>query len=186
MSTFTKTKIDGLVIIQPSVFGDDRGFFMETYSKKVFVENGIDVEFVQDNHSRSTKGVLRGLHFQKPPFAQDKLIRCTRGEVLDIAVDIRKDSPTFGQYESVLLSEENKTIFFIPQGFAHGFLVLSDIADFQYKCSNFYNKESEGGLLYNDPEIKIDWPKLDIDFILSDKDKLWPTLSEIKTNPVFK
>ena len=125
------------------------------------------------------------LHFQKPPFAQDKLIRCTRGEVLDIAVDIRKDSPTFGQYESVLLSEENKKMFFIPAGFAHGFLVLSDIADFQYKCSNFYNKESEGGLLYNDPEIKIDWPKLDIDFILSDKDKLWPALTEIKSNPVF-
>jgi dTDP-4-dehydrorhamnose 3,5-epimerase len=186
MPTFTKTKIDGLVIIQPSVYGDDRGFFMETYSKKVFIENGINIEFVQDNHSRSTKGVFRGFHFQKPPFAQDKLIRCTKGEVLDVVVDIRKDSPTFGQYESVLLSEENKTIFFIPIGFAHGFLVLSDVADFQYKCSNFYNKESEGGLLYNDPELKIDWPKLDIDFIMSDKDKLWPKLEEIKTNPVFK
>ncbi len=185
MPTFTKTKIDGLVIIQPSVFGDDRGFFMETYSKKVFVENGIDVEFVQDNHSRSSKGVLRGLHFQKPPFAQDKLVRCTKGEVLDVAVDIRKDSPTFGQYEAVLLTEENKTAFFIPQGFAHGFLVLSDIADFQYKCSDFYNKESEGGLLYNDSEIKIDWPKLDIDYILSDKDKLWPSLSEIKNLNIF-
>ncbi len=185
MPTFTKCKIDGLVIIEPSVFGDDRGFFMETYSKKVFAENGISVEFVQDNHSRSTKGVLRGLHFQKPPFAQDKLVRCTRGEVLDVAVDIRKDSPTFGQYEAVLLTEENKKMFFIPQGFAHAFLVLSDIADFQYKCSNFYNKESEGGLLYNDPEIAIDWPKLDIELILSDKDKLWPSLAEIKTNPIF-
>lgn len=185
MPTFTKCKIDGLVIIEPSVFGDDRGFFMETYSKKVFTENGISVEFVQDNHSRSTKGVLRGLHFQKPPFAQDKLVRCTRGEVLDVAVDIRRDSPTFGQYEAVLLTEENKKMFFIPQGFAHAFLVLSDIADFQYKCSNFYNKESEGGLLYNDPAIAIDWPKLDIDLILSDKDKLWPSLAEIKNNPVF-
>ncbi len=180
---FTKCKIDGLVIIEPSVFGDDRGFFMETYSKKVFTENGITVDFVQDNHSRSTKGVLRGLHFQKPPFAQDKLVRCTRGEVLDVAVDIRKNSPTFGQYEAVLLSDENKTMFFIPQGFAHAFVVLSDIADFQYKCSNFYNKESEGGILYNDPEIAIDWPTMD--YILSEKDQNWPKLEEIKNNPVF-
>lgn len=183
MPTFTPGKISGLIIIQPSAFGDDRGFFMESYSKKDFADNGINVEFVQDNHSRSTKGVLRGLHFQKPPFAQDKLIRCTQGKVLDVAVDIRPNSPTFAQYESVLLSEENKTMFFIPKGFAHGFLVLSDIADFQYKCSNFYNKESEGGIIYNDPEINIDWPPTP--YILSDKDKLWPTLSEIKFNPVF-
>ena len=183
MPTFTKTKIEGLVIIEPSVFGDERGFFMETYSKKVFAENGINVEFVQDNHSQSTRGVLRGLHFQKPPFAQDKLVRCTRGEVLDIAVDIRKNSPTFGQFESVLLSEENKKMVFIPQGFAHGFLVLSDIAEFQYKCSNFYNKESEGGILWNDREISIDWPIMD--YILSDKDKLWSSLAEIKNNTVF-
>ena len=183
MPNFIKTRINGLVIIEPSVYPDERGFFMESYSKKVFVENGIDVEFVQDNHSRSTKDVLRGLHFQKPPFAQDKLIRCTQGEVLDIAVDIRDNSPTFGQYASVLLSEENKKMFFIPKGFAHGFLVLSNTADFQYKCSNFYNKESEGGLLYNDPEVKINWPQTNL--ILSEKDKLWPTLSEIKTNPIF-
>jgi len=183
MPNFIKTKIEGLVIIEPSVYPDERGFFMETYSKKVFSENSIDIEFVQDNHSRSTKGVLRGLHFQKPPFAQDKLIRCTCGEVFDVVVDLRPNSPTFGQYESVLLSEENKKIFFIPKGFAHGFLVLSDIADFQYKCSNFYNKESEGGILWNDPAINIDWPK--IDFILSDKDKLWPKLEEITNNPVF-
>ena len=186
MPTFTPGKISGLVIIQPSVFGDDRGFFMETYSEKVFAENGIDVKFVQDNHSRSSKGVLRGLHFQKPPFAQDKLVRCTRGEVLDVAVDIRPNSLTFGQYESVLLSEENKTMFFIPKGFAHGFLVLSDIAEFQYKCSNFYNKESEGGVLYNDPTIGIDWPTVAAElvsaepYVLSDKDKLWPTLSQAK------
>jgi len=176
MPNFIKTKIDGLIIIEPSVFADDRGFFMETYSKKVFAENGIDVEFVQDNHSRSTKGVLRGLHFQKGDYAQDKLIRCTRGQVFDVAVDLRPDSPTFGQYEGVILSEENKNMFFIPKGFAHGFLVLSDIADFQYKCSNLYNKESEGGLLWNDPKIGINWPKLDIDYILSEKDKLWPQL----------
>jgi len=185
MPTFTKTKIEGLVIIEPSVFKDERGFFMETYSKKVFAENGIDVEFVQDNHSQSTKGVLRGLHFQKPPSAQDKLIRCTRGEVLDVAVDLRKNSLTLGQYESVILSEENKKQFFIPQGFAHGFLVLSDIADFQYKCSNFYNKESEGGVLWNDPEIGIDWSKIESELILSEKDKLWPTLLEIKNLNIF-
>jgi len=176
MPNFLKTKIDGLIIIEPSVFTDDRGFFMETYSKKVFAKNGIDVEFVQDNHSRSTKGVLRGLHFQKDDYAQDKLIRCTRGEVFDVAVDLRPNSPTFGQYEGVILSEENKTMFFIPKGFAHGFLVMSDLADFQYKCSNLYNKESESGLLYNDPKLNIDWPKLDIDYILSEKDKLWPQL----------
>jgi dTDP-4-dehydrorhamnose 3,5-epimerase len=184
MPNFIKTKIEGLIIIEPSVFPDDRGFFMESYNQKVFVENGIDVTFVQDNHSRSTKGVLRGLHFQKPPFAQDKLIRCTRGEVLDVAVDIRKDSPTFGQSESVILSEENKKMFFIPQGFAHGFLVLSDIADFQYKCSNFYNKESEGGILWNDPKLGIEFPEIG-NLLLSEKDKLWPKLEEIKNNPVF-
>ena len=177
---FIKSQIEGIVTIEPQVFEDDRGFFMETYSKKVFADNGIDVEFVQDNHSKSTKGVLRGLHFQKPPFAQDKLVHCTRGEVLDVAVDIRPNSSTFGQYQSVLLTEENKTMFFIPKGFAHGFLVLSDIADFQYKCSNLYSKESEGGVLYNDPAIGIDWPKLDIELILSDKDKLWPSLSQTK------
>ena len=181
---FIKTKIDGLLIIQPSVFKDDRGFFAETYNQKVFADNGIDVQFVQDNHSQSTKGVLRGLHFQKPPYSQDKLVCCTRGEVLDVAVDLHPDSPTFGQYESVVLSEENKTMFFIPQGFAHGFLVLSDVADFQYKCSNFYNKESEGGLIWNDFDVKIDWPNIE-SLILSEKDKLWPSLSEIKNNPVF-
>lgn len=184
MPNFIKTKIDGLVIIEPSVFTDERGFFMETYSKKLFTENGIDVEFIQDNHSRSTKGVLRGLHFQKPPFAQDKLVRCTRGEVLDIAVDIRNNSPTFGQYETVILTEENKTQLFIPKGFAHGFLVLSDVAEFQYKCSNFYNKESESGLLYNDPELNIKLPQIE-NLILSEKDKLLPTLSEIKNLNIF-
>ena len=181
MPDFIKTKIDGLVIIKPSVFEDDRGFFLESYNQKVFADNGINANFVQDNHSRSTKGVFRGLHFQTPPFSQDKLIRCTRGEVFDVAVDIRPGSPTFGQYHSVTLSEDNKIMFFIPQGFAHGFLVLSDIADFQYKCSNLYHKDSEGGLLWNDPKLNIDWPKVD-HLILSDKDKLWPTLKEFKTS----
>ena len=186
MNFIKSPKIDGIVIVEPQVFEDDRGFFMETYSKKVFAENGIDIEFVQDNHSRSSQGVLRGLHFQKPPFAQAKLIRVTQGEVVDVAVDIRPNSPTFGQYQSVLLTEENKTMFFIPKGFAHGFLVLSDIADFQYKCSNFYSKESEGGVLYNDPAIGIDWSVVETalmsaeQYVLSDKDKLWPTLSQAK------
>ena len=180
MPKFIQTKIAGLVVVEPDVFTDDRGFFMESYNQQVFAQNGIDVNFVQDNHSQSTKCVLRGLHFQKPPFAQDKLIRCTRGEVFDVAVDLRPGSVTFGQYESVVLSETNKTMFFIPKGFAHGFLVLSDIADFQYKCSNFYHKESEGGLFWNDPDLNINWPQLD-NLILSDKDKLWPTLKEFKT-----
>jgi dTDP-4-dehydrorhamnose 3,5-epimerase len=184
MPNFIKSKLDGLFIIEPSVFTDDRGFFMESYSKQLFAQNGIDIEFVQDNHSKSTKGVFRGLHFQKPPFSQDKLVRCTRGEVLDIAVDIRKDSPTFGQHEAILLNEDNKKMIFIPKGFAHGFLVLSDVAEFQYKCSNLYNKESEGGLLWNDPELKIELPQAE-NLILSEKDKLWPTLEEIKNNPIF-
>ncbi len=181
---FIKLDIPGLVIIEPSVFADDRGFFLESYNKKVFSENGIDVEFVQDNHSRSSKGVLRGLHFQKPPFAQDKLVRVTKGEVFDVAVDIRPDSPTFGRWSGTILSEDNKKMFFIPQGFAHGFLVLSDVADFQYKCSNFYSKESEGGVLWNDPQIGIDWP-LKENLILSDKDKLWPLLQDLKNSLSF-
>jgi len=184
MPNFIKTKIEGLIIIEPCVFNDDRGFFMESYNQKVFIENGINVNFIQDNHSQSTKGVLRGLHFQKPPFSQDKLIRCTKGEVFDVVVDLRKDSSTFGQWESIIISEENKKMIFIPKGFAHGFLVLSDMAEFQYKCSNFYNKESESGLLYNDPELNINWPNLE-NLILSEKDQLWPKLEEIKNNPIF-
>lgn len=176
---FTKLDIEGLVVIEPSVFSDDRGFFLESYNQKVFAENGIDVNFVQDNHSRSVKDVLRGLHFQKPPFAQDKLVRVTRGEVVDIAVDIRPNSPTFGQWRSVVLSEENKKMFFISKGFAHGFLVLSDIVDFQYKCSNLYSKESEGGILWNDTDLNIDWTQKE-NLILSPKDLLWPTFKNLE------
>jgi dTDP-4-dehydrorhamnose 3,5-epimerase len=179
MNFIKSDKIDGIITIEPQIFEDDRGFFMETYSKKVFAQNGIDVEFVQDNHSRSAFGVLRGLHFQKPPFAQDKLIRVTQGEVVDIAVDIRPNSPTFGQYESAHLSAENKKMFFIPKGFAHGFYVLSETVDFQYKCSNYYNKESEGGLLWNDPDLNITW-YTDGNPILSEKDKLLSTFSQAK------
>jgi len=178
MMKFTQLSIPGLILIEPQVFGDDRGFFMETYSKREFLDAGIDVDFVQDNHSRSGKAVLRGLHFQKPPFAQAKLIRVSQGEVLDVAVDIRPDSPTFGKWDSAHLTAENKNMFFIPAGFAHGFYVLSETADFQYKCSNFYDKESEGGILWNDPDINVAW--LAANPILSEKDKTWPILKDIE------
>ena len=176
---FTELKLKGLFLIEPQVFDDDRGFFMETYNKKVFEDNGIDIDFIQDNHSQSTKAVLRGLHFQKPPFAQDKLIRVTHGEVLDVAVDIRPDSPTFGQWETAHLSAENKKMFLIPKGFAHGFYVLSEKVDFLYKCSNFYNKESEAGIIWNDPDLNISWYTQN-DVVLSEKDKQWPSFSQIK------
>jgi len=176
---FIRSQIEGIVTIEPQVFEDDRGFFMETYSKKIFADNGINVEFVQDNHSHSSQSVLRGLHFQKPPFAQDKLIRVTQGEVIDIAVDIRPTSPTFGKWEAVRLSAENKKMFFIPKGFAHGFYVISENVDFLYKCSNFYNKESESGLLWNDSELNISW-FTDGNPILSLKDQAWPTLAQTK------
>lgn len=151
--------IDGLHIIIPAVHGDNRGYFMETYSARDMAEAGINVEFVQDNQSMSTKGVLRGLHFQKK-FPQTKLVRVIKGEVFDVAVDLRSDSPTYGKYYGVLLTEENKKQFFIPKGFAHGFLVLSDTAEFCYKCDDFYHPNDEGGMAWNDPDIGIQWPKL--------------------------
>ncbi|MCX6726277.1 MAG: dTDP-4-dehydrorhamnose 3,5-epimerase [Candidatus Shapirobacteria bacterium] len=175
---FTPLSIPGLILVEPQVFGDNRGFFMEIYNKKEFADNGITVDFVQDNHSRSAQGVLRGLHFQKPPFAQAKLIRVTQGEVLDVAVDLRPDSPTFGKWDSAYLTAENKKMFFIPTGFAHGFYTLSETADFQYKCSNFYNKDSEGGILWNDPEINVAW--LAANPLLAEKDKVWPKLKDIE------
>lgn len=163
------TKIADVKIIQPKVFGDERGFFLETFEKKRYQEMlNIDYDFVQDNHSRSSHGVLRGLHFQTK-HAQGKLVRVVRGEVFDVAVDIRKDSPTYGQWEGVILSEENKTQFWIPPGLAHGFVVLSDIADFEYKCTDYYTPGFEGCLAWNDPDIGIDWP-IDFTPILSDKD----------------
>jgi len=163
------TKIADVKIIQPKVFGDERGFFLETFEANRYKQAlNIDLDFVQDNHSRSSKGVLRGLHFQtKNP--QGKLVRCVRGEVFDVAVDIRKDSPTFGQWAGVILSEENKTQFWIPPGLAHGFVVLSDIADFEYKCTDYYTPGFEGCLAWNDPEVGIDWP-IDFEPILSAKD----------------
>lgn len=174
-----KTNIDGVLIIEPTVFGDSRGYFYESYNKQRFEEaTRLDIDFVQDNQSKSCYGVLRGLHFQKPPYAQSKLVRCVRGRVLDVAVDIRKSSPTFGKYIAVELTEDNHRQLFIPHGFAHGFVVLSDEAIFQYKCDNFYHKESEGAIAWNDPEINIDWSIPFDDVILSDKDKVNPLLKD--------
>ncbi|WP_323735609.1 dTDP-4-dehydrorhamnose 3,5-epimerase [Methanosphaera sp. ISO3-F5] len=179
---FIKTSIEGVVIVEPQVFGDNRGYFMETYHEKIFKENGITADFVQDNQSKSKKGVLRGLHFQYK-YPQGKLVRVISGEVFDVAVDMRRDSPTYGKWEGVILSDENKNQFYIPPGFAHGFVVLSDTAEFTYKCTDFYHPEDEGGIRWDDPEIGIEWPIGDIDeLILSDKDKLWKALSETETN----
>jgi dTDP-4-dehydrorhamnose 3,5-epimerase len=174
---FSKTSIEGVYIIEPMVFGDDRGYFMETYHAEEFKEAGLDLNFVQDNQSKSKKGVLRGLHFQytKP---QGKLVRALKGVVFDVAVDLRRNSPTYGKWEGILLSEENKKQFYVPEGFAHGFVVLSGDAEFTYKCTDFYDPEDEGGILWNDPSIAIDWP-IDVnEVILSEKDKKWKTLKE--------
>ena len=178
MSKFKKkeTGIEGLYVIEPTVFEDNRGFFMETYNKKEFEEIGITAEFVQDNHSKSIKGVLRGLHFQKE-FPQAKLVRVLKGEVYDVAVDLRKDSKTYGKYYGITLTAENKLQFFIPRGFAHGFLVLSDEAEFTYKCDEFYNPNDEGGIIWNDKTINIEWPLEKVEeLIQSEKDKNWPGL----------
>lgn len=153
----TTTAIEGLMIIDPDVFGDARGYFMESYNEKAFKELGLDVRFVQDNLSYSTKGILRGLHFQAPPHDQGKLVSVVRGHVLDVAVDIRKGSPTYGQHEIVHLSDENHRMFYVPPGFAHGFLVISEDCLFAYKCTGFYDRASEGGLMWNDPALGIDW-----------------------------
>jgi len=163
-----KTPIEGLLVIRPTIFGDDRGHFFESWSKESFAKNGLDLDFVQDNQSLSSKSVLRGLHFQNPPFAQGKLVRVIKGSVLDIAVDIRKDSPTYGQHFSIELTEKNKTIFWIPPGFAHGFVTLEDDTIFTYKCTGVYNKDSEGALLWSDTDLNIDWGS--IDPLVSDKD----------------
>lgn len=166
-----KTDIEGVVIIEPRIFSDERGYFYESFSQREFEEKVCKTVFVQDNQSKSSYGVLRGLHFQKPPHCQSKLVRCIKGAVLDVAVDIRKGSPTFGKYVAVELTEDNHRQFFVPRGFAHGFAVLSDEAVFQYKCDNFYNKESEGSVAWNDETLAIDW-KIDLDkVILSEKDK---------------
>jgi dTDP-4-dehydrorhamnose 3,5-epimerase len=177
--TITPTPLEGCFVISPRVFNDDRGYFFESYNTQKFNEAaGAEINFVQDNQSFSTKGVLRGLHLQKGEYAQSKLVRVTLGEVLDVAVDVRKGSKTFGQYFSVLLSDINHQQFFIPRGFAHGFIVLSDTAIFQYKCDNYYNKASEGGLHYADPALGIDWGLPDDLLLVSDKDKELPFLKD--------
>ena len=167
-----KTDIEGVVIIEPRIFRDDRGYFYESFSQREFEEKVCRTTFVQDNQSKSSYGVLRGLHFQKPPYCQSKLVRCIKGAVLDVAVDLRKGSPTFGKHVAVELTEENHRQLFVPRGFAHGFAVLSEEAVFQYKCDNFYNKESEGAIAWDDPELAIDWRIPADKALLSEKDKL--------------
>ncbi len=189
----TKTKIEGLLIIEPQVFGDERGFFVETYNKKKYQEAGINPpaggEFVQDNLSKSSKGVLRGLHFQKPPFAQGKLAQVITGKVLDVAVDIRHGSPTFGEWVSVELSEENKKQFWLPAGFAHGFVSLEDNTIFNYKCTNFYALESEDAIAWDDKDLNVDW-QLEkygiVEPIVSEKDQKNPAFKEIDSDFIYK
>ena len=173
-----KTPIEGVIIIKPRLFEDKRGYFFESFSERDFNAQVRPVKFVQDNESKSSYGVLRGLHFQKPPFAQSKLVRVIRGAVLDVAVDIRKGSPTFGKHVAVELSEENHLQLFIPRGFAHGFSVLTPEVIFQYKCDNFYAPQSEGAIAWNDPQLNIDWRIPADGIILSEKDKHHPTLNE--------
>ncbi|HGX5182948.1 TPA: dTDP-4-dehydrorhamnose 3,5-epimerase [Escherichia coli] len=175
-----KTEIPDVLIFEPKVFSDERGFFFESFNQKVFEEAvGRKVKFVQDNHSKSSKGVLRGLHYQLEPYAQAKLVRCMVGEVFDVAVDIRKSSPTFGKWVGVNLSAENKHQLWIPEGFAHGFLVLSNTAEVLYKTNNYYNKENERNIIWNDNAIDIDWPELNINVILSTKDKCASHINKI-------
>lgn len=176
---FKETKIKGVYVIEPTVYGDHRGYFMETYNDQEFKEAGLNYQFVQDNQSSSRKGVLRGLHFQKT-YPQAKLVRVLKGEVFDVAVDLREQSPTYGQWVGVFLSEKNKCQFMIPRGFAHGFVVVSDYAEFAYKCDEFYHPEDEGGIMYNDPMIGIEWPSDIQEIILSEKDKKHPSLKESK------
>lgn len=175
-----ETGIEGLVILETTIFKDSRGYFFESYNKKVFVELIGKVDFVQDNESYSSRGVMRGMHFQKPPFTQAKLVRCVRGAVLDVNVDLRQDSPTYGKYVSVELSEDNHRLLFIPRGFAHGFAVLSDMAVFQYKCDNYYCPEAEGGVNLFDPNLAINWPFSNEEAILSEKDLMQPGIDSIK------
>lgn len=175
-----KHTIEGLLTIEPQVFGDERGYFFESFNAERFLaQTGVEVTFVQDNESRSKRGVLRGLHFQRTPYAQAKLVRVVQGRVLDVAVDIRPESPTFGKYVMTELSGENHRQMFIPKGFAHGYVVLEDDTVFQYKCDEYYHPEAEGGIAWNDPEIGIEWPLAESEITLSDKDRKHPTLKEL-------
>lgn len=180
----TKTKLDGVVILEPQVFGDNRGFFMESWSKRKMEEAGLFYDFVQDNHSSSTvKGTLRGIHFQKGEWCQAKLVRCTRGAVLDVAVDLRKNSPTYKQWEGIELSEENKKQLLIPKGFGHGFITLTDYVEFMYKADNYYDPQADAGIRWNDPTIGVDWGVTDP--ILSEKDKKNPWFADIEDELEF-
>lgn len=174
-----QTEIPGVVIIEPRIFGDSRGYFFESFSERIFKEQVADVDFVQDNESKSCYGVVRGLHFQKPPYTQSKLVRVVKGRVLDVAVDLRKGSPTYGKHISVELTEDNHRQFFVPRGFAHGFAVLSEEAICQYKCDNYYAPQSEGAVAWNDPELGIDWGLPAEDAILSEKDMKHPLLKDL-------
>lgn len=178
-----ETKLKDLLIVKPDVFGDKRGYFFESYNKNVYAMHGLNMVFVQDNESKSSKNVLRGLHFQKPPFAQGKLVRVVKGAVMDVAVDIRKGSPTYGQWDSVVLSGENKLMYWIPEGFAHGFVTLEDDTVFTYKCTNVYNKESEGGIRWNDPALAVEWNVSEP--VLSPKDEILPFMSEFESPFVY-
>ena len=178
------TRLEGLVLLEPAVHGDERGFFAETWRADSWPEAGVTAEFVQDNHSRSRKGTLRGMHFQTSP-GQAKLVRCARGSVIDVAVDLRIDSPTFGEWEAVELSDENMRQFFVPVGFAHGFCVTSELADFTYRCSNYYDPATEAGIAWNDPQVGIEWPS-DIDILVSDRDNEAPSLAKVKDSLPFR
>ncbi|MFD2566654.1 dTDP-4-dehydrorhamnose 3,5-epimerase [Pseudotenacibaculum haliotis] len=180
--TVKETHLSGCFVIEPQVFGDDRGYFFESFNQKVFEERtGLEINFVQDNQSMSQRGVLRGLHFQKGEFAQAKLVRVIKGRVLDVVVDVRPDSTTYGQSFSIVLSEENQKQLFVPRGFAHGFSVLEDNTIFSYKCDNYYNKESEGGIIYNDKDLNIDWKLSEAEVQLSEKDKLLPEFKSLQS-----
>lgn len=181
---FEPQKIKDIILIKPKLFGDNRGFFMECYKKSEFAANGIDVEFKQDNHSKSAAYVLRGLHYQAKPYVQAKIVRCVKGRIYDIAVDIRPNSETFGQYVKFELSEENKKMLYIPEGFAHGFVVLSDEAEILYKTSKEYTPQADRGILWNDKDLNIDWG-IDFEPVLSEKDKVQPKFSEINMGEVI-
>lgn len=184
--SFSTTNIPGVFVFEPRLFEDDRGYFFESYNENVFKKGGPDIRFVQDNQSMSRYGVIRGLHFQLPPHAQAKLVRVLYGTILDVAVDIRRGSPTFGQSVCIELSYENRKQLFIPAGFAHGFSVLSEKAEVMYKCDEFYNRETDAGIIYNDPSLKIDWKVPPGKVIVSDKDKSLPLLSESRNSFVFE
>ena len=184
MFDFEKLKIEDVILVKPKIYGDNRGFFAETYKKSEFVKNGITDNFVQDNHSKSSKYVLRGLHYQAKPYGQAKLVRCTKGKIYDVAVDLRVESKTFAKYVKVELSEENKQMIYIPSGFAHGFVVLSDEAELIYKTSSEYAPKADKGILWNDKTINIDW-EIDFEPILSDKDSLQPKLKNLNKEDLF-